>query len=127
MDGDDVIGRAKFLDTPYGKIVKTFMDEGVALGVSSRGLGSLGESDSDGVAEVQNDFRLATIDIVAEPSCRDAVVESIMEGREWDFVDGQIVEAAKTAVRKAKGNKALEEAKIMAFKTFMDSLKIQIS
>jgi hypothetical protein len=87
----------------------------------------LGESDSSGVAEVREDYRLSCIDIVAEPSCRDAVVESIMEGREWDFVDGQIVEAAKTAVRKAKGNKALEEAKIMAFKTFMDSLKIQIS
>jgi len=127
MSGDDVIGRAKILDTPYGKIVKTFMDEGVALGVSSRGLGSLGEADQSGIAEVQDDFRLATVDIVAEPSCRDAVVESILESKEWSFVDGHIVEGIHNIVKKAKGNKALEEAKIKAFKMFMDSLRIDIS
>jgi len=127
MDGNDVIGRAKVLDTPYGKIVKTFMDEGVRLGVSSRGLGSLGEADQNGVAVVQDDFRLQSVDIVAEPSCRDAVVESILESKEWAFVDGQIVESIRNTVKKAKGNKALEESKIKAFKMFMDSLRINIS
>lgn len=122
MEGNDVIGRAKILDTPYGKITKTFMDEGIVLGVSSRGLGSV-QSREDGVNEVQDDFHLATVDIVAEPSCRDAVVESIMEGKDWDFVDGQFIEKFKSEIKNAKGKRQLEEAKLKAFQTLLKSIK----
>ena len=68
FEGNDVIGRAKILDTPMGKIAKNFIEEGVRLGVSSRGLGSLKEV--NGVNEVQDEFHLATIDIVSDPSAR---------------------------------------------------------
>ena len=123
MEGNNVYGRAKILDTPYGKIVKTFMDEGIVLGVSSRGLGSLQQRD-DGVNEVQDDFHLATVDIVAEPSCRDAVVESIMESKSWEFVDGKFIEVIREGVKTAKGKKQLEEAKLKVFASFMKSLKV---
>ena len=77
------MGRAKILDTPYGKIVKSLIDEGAQLGVSSRGMGSL-KSGKDGISEVQGDFYLATAaDIVADPSAPDDFVEGIMEGKEW--------------------------------------------
>ena len=81
FEGNDVIGRAKILDTPMGKIAQNFIEEGVRLGVSSRGLGSLKER--NGVNEVQNDFHLATVDIVADPSAPDAFVTGIMESAEW--------------------------------------------
>ena len=77
FEGKDVIGRAKILETPMGKIARNFIDEGVRLGVSSRGLGSLKET-RDGIMEVQDDFHLATIDIVADPSAPDAFVQGIM-------------------------------------------------
>ena len=80
------MGRAKILDTPYGKIVKNLIDEGARLGVSSRGMGSL-KPVKDGIQEVQRDFYLATAaDIVADPSAPDAFVAGIMEGKEriWD-------------------------------------------
>ena len=79
-DGSNFIGRAKILDTPYGKIVKNLIDEGARLGVSSRGLGSLRAQ--NGVQMVQDDFYLATAaDIVADPSAPDAFVRGIMEGK----------------------------------------------
>lgn len=87
MEGSDVIGRAKLLDTPMGKIAKNFIEEGVRLGVSSRGLGSLKEN--NGVQEVQKDFHLATVDIVADPSAPDAFVQGIYESAEWAYVDGK--------------------------------------
>ena len=81
--GQNFMGRAKVLDTPYGKIVKNLIDEGAQLGVSSRGMGSL-KSGKDGISEVQGDFYLATAaDIVADPSAPDAFVAGIMEGKEW--------------------------------------------
>ena len=86
-DGDNIIGEAKILDTPMGQIVKNLIDEGAMIGVSSRGMGSLKEK--NGVAEVQNDFYLATAaDIVADPSAPNAFVEGIMEGKGggWDNV-----------------------------------------
>lgn len=122
MEGNDVIGRAKILDTPYGKIAKTFMDEGIVLGVSSRGLGSL-QAREDGINEVQDDFHLATVDIVAEPSCRDAVVESILEGKSWEFVDGHFIETVAKDVKRAVGKRQLEEAKLKAFASFMQALR----
>ena len=86
------MGRAKILDTPYGKIVKNLIDEGAQLGVSSRGMGSL-KSGKDGISEVQGDFYLATAaDIVADPSAPDAFVAGIMEGKEWIWDNGLLKE-----------------------------------
>lgn len=85
-DGKNVYGKAKVLDTPMGKIVKNLIDEGAQLGVSTRGMGSL--KSKNGYQEVQEDFMLAAIDIVADPSAPNAFVNGIMEGREWVFQNG---------------------------------------
>ena len=86
-DGNNFIGRAKILDTPNGKIAKSLLDEGVSLGVSSRGMGSLRKE--DGCNIVEDDFMLATAaDIVADPSAPDAFVAGIMEGKEWVWDNG---------------------------------------
>lgn len=122
--GDDVVGRAKILDTPMGNIAKNFINEGVMLGVSSRGLGSL--KMKNGVNEVQDDFHLATVDIVADPSAPDAFVEGIMESRDWILENGvwkaQEVEQAQKIIRKtSKAN--LNEAKLKVFEAFLNSIK----
>jgi len=81
-DGNNFIGKAKIVDTPNGKIVKSLLDGGACLGVSTRGVGSL--KPANGYQLVQDDFRLATAaDIVADPSAPDAFVQGIMEGSEW--------------------------------------------
>lgn len=85
-DGKNVYGKAKVLDTPMGRIVKNLIDEGAQLGVSTRGMGSL--KSKNGYQEVQEDFMLAAIDIVADPSAPNAFVNGIMEGREWVFQNG---------------------------------------
>ena len=91
-DGKNFIGEAKVLSTPMGEIVKNLMDEGAKLGVSSRGMGSLNQK--NGANYVRNDFYLATAaDIVADPSAPDAFVEGIMEGKEWVWNNGSLVEA----------------------------------
>ena len=91
-DGKNFIGEAKVMDTPMGKIVKNLMDEGAKLGVSSRGMGSLEQR--NGANYVKDDFYLATAaDIVADPSAPNAFVEGIMEGKEWVWDHGNIVEA----------------------------------
>lgn len=87
FEGSDIVGKAKILDTPMGKIAQNFIEEGVRLGVSSRGLGSLKER--NGINEVQDDFHLATVDIVADPSGPDCWVGGIMEDVDWLFVDGK--------------------------------------
>ncbi len=90
--GDNFIGEAKIMDTPMGKIVKNLMDEGATLGVSSRGMGSL--ASRGGVNYVRSDFKLATDgDIVADPSAPNAFVEGIMEGKEWVWNHGSLIEA----------------------------------
>ena len=81
MEGNDVIGRAKILETPMGVIARNLIENGVGLGVSTRGLGSL-KMNSQGINEVQDDFHLATVDIVADPSAPNAFVNGIMEGRD---------------------------------------------
>jgi len=86
----DVYGKAKLMDTPYGAIAKEFVREGIELGVSSRGLGSIKESAGERI--VQNDFFLSAIDIVADPSAPSAFVSGIMEGKEWIMVEGVLVE-----------------------------------
>ena len=91
-DGKNFIGEAKILNTPMGNIVKSLMDEGAKLGVSSRGMGSLDQK--NGANYVRNDFYLATAaDIVADPSAPNAFVEGIMEGKEWVWNNGSLVEA----------------------------------
>ena len=91
-EGNDFIGEAKIMDTPMGKIVKNIMDEGGKLGVSSRGMGSLEQK--NGANYVKKDFMLAAAaDIVADPSAPNAFVEGIMEGKEWVWNNGSLVEA----------------------------------
>jgi hypothetical protein len=85
QDGSNVIGRAKIMETPMGKIVKSLIDEGANLGISSRGMGSI-KQNKNGVMEVQGDFMLATAgDIVADPSAPDAFVKGVMEGVDWIY------------------------------------------
>ena len=124
QDGNNIIGKAKIMDTPAGKIVKSLMKEGCKLGVSSRGMGTLRQK--GGINMVQSDFQLATAaDIVADPSAPAAFVEGIMEGVEWLQVDGawvpQYLENTKTNIRNAS-KRNLQEAKIKAFEEFMKQL-----
>jgi hypothetical protein len=124
-EGDNFIGKAKIMDTPYGKIVKNLIDEGATLGVSSRGMGSL--STKNGVSEVQSDFTLATAaDIVADPSAPNAFVEGVMESKEWVMVDGRFVEKdlieAQNLIRKTS-SKNLNEAKLKVFANFLQKIK----
>jgi hypothetical protein len=123
-DGNNFIGEAKIMNTPYGKIVKGLIDEGAQLGVSSRGMGSL--SQRGGVNYVGRDFYLATAaDIVADPSAPDAFVEGIMESKNWVWDNGVLVEkdisAWKTSIERAK-SVALAEAKAEVFKDFLKKL-----
>ena len=98
-DGKNFIGEAKIMDTPMGKIVKNLMDEGGKLGVSSRGMGSL--DSKNGANYVRDDFYLATAaDIVADPSAPNAFVEGIMEGKEWIWNNGSLVEAHVADLKK---------------------------
>jgi hypothetical protein len=123
MDGNTVYGKAKILDTPYGNIVKNLIDEGVRLGVSSRGMGSLKQV--NGVNEVQDDFNLATVDIVADPSAPNAFVNGIMEGKEWVWNNGVLAErhiaSYKNTIKKAS-SRELEEAKLEVFRDFISKL-----
>ena len=122
IDGNDIYGRAKILDTPYGKIVKDLVKEGVKIGVSSRGMGSLKQV--NGVNEVQEDFNLAAVDIVADPSAPDAFVEGIMEGKEWVWENGILtarrIESYKKQIKSASKSN-LEEAKLYAFADFLSN------
>lgn len=125
-DGSNFTGRAKIMtETPYGAIVKSLMDEGAQLGVSSRGMGSL-KPNKQGIAEVQGDFYLATAaDIVADPSAPDAFVRGIMEGKEWVWDNGVIREADISEYKKQIQNvssKNLEEQKLKVFKDFISKL-----
>lgn len=125
MEGCNVIGKAKIMDTPMGNIVKNLMDEGASLGVSSRAMGTLKEK--GGIMEVQGDFHLATAaDIVADPSAPEAYVNGIMEGAEWVFVEGrgwveQFVDEARRDIRRTS-SKDLAEKKIAIFEEFLNRL-----
>lgn len=129
FEGNDVYGKAKILDTPNGKIAKNLIEEGVQLGVSTRGLGSL-KSGSNGIMEVQNDFRLATVDIVADPSANDAFVQGIYEAAEWLYVEGKGYVLSQTrnelenAVRATRYDKnAREQMFFEAFSKFLRQIK----
>jgi len=123
-EGDNFIGEAKIMDTPYGKIVKGLIDEGAQLGVSSRGMGSI--MNRNGINFVKDDFYLATAaDIVADPSAPDAFVEGIMESREWVWDNGVLkqvdIESWKKQIQEAKRT-VLEEKKLKVFKSFLTKL-----
>ena len=123
-EGNNWIGKAKIMDTPYGKIVKNLIDEGAKLGVSSRGMGSL--KNVRGTNVVQDDFYLATAaDIVADPSAPEAFVQGVMESKEWVWDNGVIKEREfeeyKKEINRAK-LKELEETKLKVFKSFISKL-----
>ena len=125
-DGNNFIGKAKILSTPMGNIAKSLIGEGVKLGVSSRGIGSLKQT-REGVNIVGDDFMLATAaDIVADPSAPDAFVEGIMEGKEWVWDGGVLREqlAAKTykEINTLVDQKQLDEQKLEVFNNFLNSL-----
>ena len=123
-DGNNFIGKAKVMDTPNGKIVKNLISEGVKLGVSSRGMGSV-KTNKSGVNEVQKDFVLSTVDIVADPSAPDAFVDGIMEGKEWVWENGLIKEKDINAMRNTIINakmKDLEHKKLEVFEKFLQNL-----
>lgn len=123
-DGNNFIGKAKILDTPMGKIASSLISEGVKLGVSSRGIGSLVER--NGVRYVSDDFMLATAaDIVADPSAPDAFVNGIMEGVEWIYDvsrNSWLLENTKKKINHLVDTRQLEERKIELFDQFLNSL-----
>ena len=124
--GSNFIGRAKILDTPMGSIASSLIKEGVKLGVSSRGIGSL-KPTKEGFNVVGDDFMLATAaDIVADPSAPDAFVEGIMEGKEWIWEGNtfreQIANQTKNKIESLATQKRLEEHKLSLFNEFINSL-----
>ena len=124
--GSNFIGKAKILNTPMGKIASSLIEEGVKLGVSSRGVGSLQQT-KEGFAVVGEDFMLATAaDIVADPSAPDAFVEGIMEGKEWVWDGGILREkfATKTykQINTLVDQKKLDEQKLNLFSDFLSNL-----
>jgi|TARA_B100001964_G_scaffold117580_1_gene131015 hypothetical protein len=122
QDGNNFIGEAKILDTPYGKIVKNLIDEGAKLGVSSRGMGTL--VNKNGANHVKDDFYLATAaDIVADPSAPNAFVEGVMEGKEWVWNNGKLAEhEIDTFKSRIESAKRVQRAEVGA-RAFRDFLK----
>ena len=126
QEGNNFRGKAQLLSTPMGKIASSLIDEGVTLGVSSRGVGSLRE-DNTGAKVVGEDFQLATAaDIVADPSAPDAFVNGIMEGKEWVWEGGslreQLASRTKRRINTLVGQKRLEEQKLSLFSEFLSNL-----
>jgi len=126
QEGNNFRGKAQILSTPMGKIASSLLDEGVMLGVSSRGVGSL-QTTSEGHKVVGEDFQLATAaDIVADPSAPDAFVNGIMEGKEWVWEGGilreQLAEQTKKRINTLVDQRALEEHKLNLFNNFLSNL-----
>jgi hypothetical protein len=129
QEGTNFVGRAKLMDTPFGNIAKGLVGEGVKLGVSSRGMGSI-KLNKEGINEVQDDFYLATAaDIVADPSAPDAFVNGIMEGVEWIWENDlliakkvQIAEQTVQVIEKAVSSKELESKKFKIFENFLNEI-----
>lgn len=123
FEGSDVIGRASILQTPMGKIVEGLLEGGVKLGVSSRGMGSLEQR--NGTMYVKDDFMLATVDIVQDPSAPEAFVNGIMEGVDWIWDNGilkpQEIELIETEIKNARGVSSAD-IEIKAFKNFLSKL-----
>ena len=122
-EGNNFMGKAQILDTPMGKIAKSLLDEGVQLGVSSRGMGSIDKQ--EGVSIVRDDFMLTTAaDIVADPSAPDAFVNGIMEGKEWVWDNGILKEReiAKYQRYVDESRRDLEERTLKVFEHFLSNL-----
>lgn len=124
-DGNSFYGKALILETPYGQIVKNFIDNDIQVGVSSRAMGSLVQT-KEGYNLVQDDLRLATAaDIVADPSAPGAFVNGIMENKEWMFVEGRFVEVdfdnAKRQIRRASKSQ-LEQTALQIFENYLRKL-----
>ena len=124
--GNNFIGKAKILSTPMGKIASNLLGEGVKLGVSSRGVGSLNKT-NEGYSVVGEDFTLATAaDIVADPSAPDAFVSGIMEGKEWIWEGGslreQLAERTQKRINTLVDQKRLDERKLELFNEFLSNL-----
>ena len=123
-EGTNFMGKARILDTPMGNIAKSLLGEGVKLGVSSRGMGSIDRQES--ASYVMDDFMLATAaDIVADPSAPDAFVNGIMEGKEWVWDNGILKEQQVAEIKTEIDNSsriALEEATLKAFERFLSAL-----
>jgi hypothetical protein len=131
QSGNDFMGRAKILDTPNGKIVKALIDDGVQLGVSSRGVGSLNTTSQGDV--VGDDFYLSTAaDIVADPSAPEAFVRGIMEGKEWVWQNGKLTEEQiqqyrkelQAAPKKKVAQRKVDEARV--FERFIRDIKVSV-
>ena len=125
QEGNNFIGKAQILNTPMGKIASSLIEEGVVLGVSSRGIGSLREE--NGVKYVGEDFQLATAaDIVADPSAPDAFVNGIMEGKEWVWEGGilreELASQTKKRINTLVDQRRLEEHKLNLFNDFLSNL-----
>ena len=126
QEGNNFKGKAQILNTPMGKIASSLIGEGVTLGVSSRGIGSLRE-DTNGVKVVGEDFMLATAaDIVADPSAPDAFVSGIMEGKEWVWDGGvlreQLASRTRTRINTLVSQQRLEEHNLGLFQDFLSNL-----
>ena len=123
-EGNNFIGKAQILDTPMGKIAKSLLDEGVQLGVSSRGMGNIEKS--EGISVVRDDFMLTTAaDIVADPSAPDAFVNGIMEGKEWVWDNGILKEAKVDKYRRymdEASRRTMEEKTLKVFEHFLSNL-----
>ena len=124
--GNNFIGKAQILSTPMGKIAESLLKEGVTLGVSSRGIGSIAQN-KEGFMEVGEDFMLATAaDIVADPSAPDAFVQGIMEGKEWVWEGGvlreKFAEKTKRSINTLVDQNLLDEHKLGLFNDFIKSL-----
>ena len=126
QEGNNIKGKAKLLETPMGKIAQSLIDEGVTLGVSSRGVGSLIMT-SEGYKKVGDDFMLATAaDIVADPSAPDAFVQGIMEGKEWIWDGGilreQLASRTQKRINTLVDQRKLDEHKLNLFNEFLSNL-----
>ena len=126
QEGKNFVGKAQILSTPMGKIAESLLKDGVTLGVSSRGIGSL-KDNTKGYKEVVEDFMLATAaDIVADPSAPDAFVQGIMEGKEWVWDGGLLKERlanqTRIKIERATISRDLEEQKLGLFQDFLNSL-----
>jgi len=126
FEGNDVMGKARILDTPMGNIVKGLLEGGVQLGVSTRGMGSLEQR--NGTMYVKDDFMLNTVDIVQDPSAPNAFVNGIMEGVDWIWNNGIIeareIEKIETEIKRAP-RADLYETQVREYKNFLSLLKTQ--
>ena len=125
FEGNNVTGKAKILETPNGKIVRNFIDNEILLGMSSRGIGSVKQEAAANY--VQDDFRLATIDIVAEPSAPEAFVTGILEGKEWLLVDGvwqsYEMEKSKKLLERVT-TRDIENVALLIFENYLARLRL---